>query len=384
MPQVFQCRCSVCGAATPKTTGSYSAMYVDEPTTSAAAHPEDPHLVVLSSPVEETKSAETARAEAAAARDGRLVTCEQVFCESCGRMFEIRGLSGDWAMFGFPGLLGFIAMAVAAGVALLFGRKNPWGFVAGGVTIVLVLGAVAVGIDWLVRRRYPERAARVATPRRCPACGNRWCKHGSMVIGAIRCVACGKRAVGFGRVSAYSTLPVSTPAKTAAAPGAQARRTDPTRHWARTDGPLPRFDPEAGALGGLALGDGLERAEFLGRPDRVEHLKPPGWVELHYSGRGFQLGFMPQFVELTCTITPRPGVPSERGQGYSRPLLSGGIELTPETTPAQVRAHFGPPEAVWDSPQDKTVTLINHRDRFNMEFEFDQSTGRLLTWTIPV
>ena len=105
MPLIYQGRCSACGAVTQETAGSYMAVFVDEPTTSAHTHPDDPHLVVLSSPVEAQKSVETAYAEAAAARNGRLVCCEQVFCESCGRMFEIRGLIGDWAMFGWGGFL---------------------------------------------------------------------------------------------------------------------------------------------------------------------------------------------------------------------------------------------------------------------------------------
>ncbi|HEY1377569.1 MAG TPA: hypothetical protein VGF55_12290, partial [Gemmataceae bacterium] len=49
-------------------------------------------------------------------------------------------------------------------------------------------------------------------------------------------------------------------------PAAAARgRKDPTRHWAKTDEPLPPFDLAAGALGGFRLGDDLPGAEFLGR-----------------------------------------------------------------------------------------------------------------------
>ena len=161
-------------------------------------------------------------------------------------------------------------------------------------------------------------------------------------------------------------------------------RSDPTRHWAKTDERLPAFDLGAGALDGLTLGDNLEQAEFLGRPDRVEHLEHPGEMRLHYVQRGFRLGFMPQFVELTCHIAPPSDVPPERGQGFSRPRLSGGIELTPETSVARVRDLFGPPKSEHDSPRDKTLTYCYLRGRFYMEFEFEQSTGRLLTWSVPV
>src|SRR5436190_23765669 len=155
------------------------------------------------------------------------------------------------------------------------------------------------------------------------------------------------------------------------------RRPDPTRHWAATDEPLPPFDLASGALGGLRFGDGFEQAEFLGRPDRVEN---PGWTRLYYLGRGFQLYFeMGQFAELTCDIAPPPDVPPKPGQGFSRPRLSCGIQLTPETTAAQVRQWFGAPESEDDGPGSRTLTYP--QGRYYMGFEFDPSTGRLLGWS---
>lgn len=154
-------------------------------------------------------------------------------------------------------------------------------------------------------------------------------------------------------------------------------RPNPTRHWAEADEPLPPFDLATGALGALRLGDDLQRAEFLGRPDLVEN---PGWTRLHYLGRGFQLNFEGgQFVELTCDIAPPSNMPPKAGQGFSRPRLSGGIQFTPETTAEQVRELFGPPESEEDDARDKT--LIYPRGQFYMAFEFEKATGRLLTWS---
>jgi len=163
------------------------------------------------------------------------------------------------------------------------------------------------------------------------------------------------------------------------------RRSDPTRRWAKTNRPLPPFDLEAGALGVLTWGDDdLEHAEFLGRPDRVEHCDHPGEMRLHYLRRGFVIGFLPHFAELICYIAPPSDAPPERNQGFSRPRLSGGIELTPKTSVAEVCELFGPPKSEHDSPRDKTLTLVYLWGRFYMEFEFDRSTGRLLTWSVPI
>src|SRR5207253_876028 len=79
---------------------------------------------------------------------------------------------------------------------------------------------------------------------------------------------------------AATELPPTTRAGGGHVPARSARgKSDPTRHWPKTDEPLPPFDLAAGALGGLRLGDDLRQAEFLGRPDRVEN---PGWTRLHY------------------------------------------------------------------------------------------------------
>lgn len=93
---------------------------------------------------------------------------------------------------------------------------------------------------------------------------------------------------------------------------------------------------------------------------------------------------MPNFVELVCYISPRSDLPIENGQGYCRPRLAEGVELTPATSIDDVREIFGPPKSEWDSPADKTLTLIYLWGRFHMEFEFETPAGRLLTWTIPL
>src|SRR5262245_5165589 len=66
-------------------------------------------------------------------------------------------------------------------------------------------------------------------------------------------------------------------------------RRDPTRAWPQNDTPLPPFDLAARSLGGLRLGDPLDAAEFLGRPDAVKQTRY--CLVLLYRRRGFELAF---------------------------------------------------------------------------------------------
>ena len=156
--------------------------------------------------------------------------------------------------------------------------------------------------------------------------------------------------------------------------------SDSTPRWATTDEPLPPFDLAAGALGGLTLGDILVQAEFLGRPD--QQTEEFGRVYLDYAGRGFKLVFeRGRFVELYCTIALHSADASPKpGQGFSRPRLSGGIELTPKTSLTQVQQYFGPPECEDNDISHKALTY--RQGRFYMKFEFEQATERLLDWSV--
>jgi hypothetical protein len=157
--------------------------------------------------------------------------------------------------------------------------------------------------------------------------------------------------------------------------------SDLLRDWPQTHAPMPRFDLESGALGSLRLGDALESAEFLGQPDRQEQTGAPRWFYLDYVGRGFKLVFETgQFVELNCSIALPSDVQPEPGQGFSRPKLSGGIELTPQTSIEQVQRYFGRPESEETYRRGKVLTY--RQSRFTMEFEFALATEKLLDWSV--
>jgi hypothetical protein len=114
--------------------------------------------------------------------------------------------------------------------------------------------------------------------------------------------------------------------------GSFRRRSDPTRHWSDTDEPLPTFDLATGGLGGLRFGDGLESAEFLGRPDEVKQTKD--CVDLFYRRRGFDVAFeLGEFAQLTCHIAPSPRSAPRPDQGYSGRGWSAGSNSRPTRAP---------------------------------------------------
>jgi hypothetical protein len=141
---------------------------------------------------------------------------------------------------------------------------------------------------------------------------------------------------------------------------------------------LPPFDLASGALGKLSVGDPVAAAEFLGRPDLVEHTSVSG-MTLHYLARGFELQFSGgAFAELRCHLAPRSDGPPETGRAFSRPRLSNGIQITPEMSVEQVRRVFGPPTSEDTDDHEHTLTYAGEH---YMVFEFEPATGRLLTWS---
>jgi ribosomal protein L37AE/L43A len=199
MPAIYQGRCTICDAVTPTTSGFYQALFVDEPAGPRHGHPDDPHLVVLAHPIEALILEEFGCTYESASWGGRLVQVHEVFCRSCGQMFEIRRLNAGMSVFGCLGLSA-VAAVTAVGLGIFVGR-NWVGYVAGWVTWLatwlLLFTTVDSGIGWYIRKRYSERAARVATPSCCPQCGSRRYARVKSFWSRVPCTACGQRAVRF-------------------------------------------------------------------------------------------------------------------------------------------------------------------------------------------
>ncbi len=202
MPAIYEGSCSACGAVTKRTRGGYEAVLLDEPASTPHAHPEDPYLVILAHPHQSEILSKTGYSYVAVIRAGRLVEAREVFCKSCGRMFEIRRLDAGLAWFGLWGGLGAVALMLAFGVGVGRLVGGEWaGHVAGACFFVFLLAAADQGTGWFVRRQYPERANRVATPVGCPDCGCQRVEQLSLVRHGLtqpaRCTKCGERSVQY-------------------------------------------------------------------------------------------------------------------------------------------------------------------------------------------
>ncbi len=81
------------------------------------------------------------------------------------------------------------------------------------------------------------------------------------------------------------------------------RKPDPTRDWPSGSG-TPSVNPASRSLGFVRLGDSLDAARTLGRPDRfVRHGE--GFYTLSYASRGFAIEFEEgRLVEIACFIGP--------------------------------------------------------------------------------
>jgi predicted Zn-ribbon and HTH transcriptional regulator len=196
MPAVYQAHCSACNVTSPIGSEGYWAVFLDEPTTSRWAHPDDPHFVVLGHPLESHILSEIGYSYQDAAWGGRLVLVTKAFCRSCGSRFEIRRLSASLGAFGDLGCFGVGTAALGAGVGVGMWVGQGWaGFSAGWATSVFLFGVVESGVRWFVRRRYADRVARVDTPATCPHCGSQDYTRARPFRGPIPCVECGQRAV---------------------------------------------------------------------------------------------------------------------------------------------------------------------------------------------
>lgn len=173
--------------------------------------------------------------------------------------------------------------------------------------------------------------------------------------------------------------PAKKPRKERAPRPTTAQNVDPTGQWSLSREPLPPIDVEAGSVGNLTLGDPIEEAEFLGRPDRVEHTSATG-MTLHYLDRGFELQFSEgEFVELRCHIAPWSDNPPDPAPAFSRPRLTDGIQITPEMSIAQVRQVFGPPTSEDVDEREQSLTYAGEQ---YMVFEFERTSGRLISWSV--
>lgn len=134
------------------------------------------------------------------------------------------------------------------------------------------------------------------------------------------------------------------------------RGKDPTEGWPRAGAP-PSIDLERRQVGPLRLGDPLEGAKSLGRPDRVRGPANGGNRVLEYAA--FELDF--RDGRLACVKFDLDGPAS---------VSVGGLRLSRATKPLEARAWFGEPAS--DTTDGGALRWIDfERAGATLALEFD-------------
>jgi hypothetical protein len=158
------------------------------------------------------------------------------------------------------------------------------------------------------------------------------------------------------------------------------RQPDPTRNWPENAGELPVVRTEPFSLGGVRLGDVVEAARPLGRPEKVRRSKLAGAFGLIYVRWGVELEFEENRLVDVLFVIGETWLSTIKGSPC-RPRLADGTQLSPETTVEQVVARFGEPNERGTNQHNETV-LDYEGDGVIMSFEFDK--GRLEAWDVSV
>ena len=125
---------------------------------------------------------------------------------------------------------------------------------------------------------------------------------------------------------------------------------DQTKDWPPAAGPSPQMNVERRALesfgGRVTLGDRIDAARVLGRPDTVEAFG--AWTILRYENWGLVLEFEEQqLFSVEFLVRERESGPS-RSVDAVEPLGPDQIRLTRKTTKPELLERFGPPHGDHD------------------------------------
>lgn len=157
---------------------------------------------------------------------------------------------------------------------------------------------------------------------------------------------------------------------------------DPTAHWRPFTPPIPDFDLTEMRFGPLRLGDPIDSAASLGRPDDVQW-SPGEPFELLYAAGGFQMDIdSGKLAYLAFFIAPDAHQPKHPALAFSTPRLRGpgALRLSSDTTRSTIEQLLGPPDSA-DTDPDETI-LYYSRQKTTMEFEIDGKTGKLKRWNL--
>ena len=183
MSTLYQGCCEECGYTTPIMTGSYGAVWVDQPiageqceVAGAVLHSHvetpfatasDPRFVVLAHPIEAECLASTGFTWRDLLWQGRFVRVENVICCKCGTAFQVRSLAAP----DFNGCVAGLLCGTAAGIALgIWWRSVILGVISWYLATVALVFASEMLERLYVRWRFASRAAALAEEKLCPHC----------------------------------------------------------------------------------------------------------------------------------------------------------------------------------------------------------------------
>lgn len=187
MPVIFQGECSSCGYQSPFVSdGYYGAVIVDNSCIieKQDSDPNDERIVVLAHPLEQDIIEKYGFTYSSATLQGRYLQMHDLFCKSCGNVYETRRLAAATLIFG---CLPPILIAVLLGIVIGIFQSSILDGLFGAFTASLFSWLT---IDWLVgvyvRLRYAERSREFYIPRVCPKCGSRR----AAIRGVLPCPTC--------------------------------------------------------------------------------------------------------------------------------------------------------------------------------------------------
>ena len=152
-------------------------------------------------------------------------------------------------------------------------------------------------------------------------------------------------------------------------------RRDPSAEWAADPGRTLELDLEASSLGGVPLGEAVDRLGFLGPP---ENPWPSRAEDYRWHARGIQAQTTDGRLDTFIFFWPR-GVDLPRP--FGAPIFWRGKPLgwTAATRREEVERLFGPPYRA-DDTDDEPVLYYEHGDvEWQIEFAAD---GGLMEWML--
>ena len=161
--------------------------------------------------------------------------------------------------------------------------------------------------------------------------------------------------------------------------GGKTTDNNPTRDWPPATGASPQVNVERRALeafgGPVTLGDRLDAARVLGRPDAFE--VSGAWTILRYESWGLVLEFEEQqLYSVEFHIRERESSPAGLVDAVE-PLGPDQARLTRKTTRAELIERFGPPGS--DHQYADSAQLLYTRPPMVLSYILD-GDGRLVGW----